>query len=448
MNIVCVICRELLLPSEDIFNTPCGHIFHFPCLTRWLERSKSCPQCREKVSAAKIHRIYFNFSNNEGIEEDSTTLQSRVESLEFKLLLKEKDLSHYVSKAETLDKQVRGLRKEVMKLENEKESFNTTIYALQEQAKYLKEQSVSAESKVKELEKLRKKIELYHNVQTLVSCAVDDVNEMVRETRDPQTLITYIGVMKQELSNHVNKRKAMRQRTMKLEQALSSVTKERDLLSEELLRKKSLEERLAISESIRMELEKRFEASEEKELAPEKSEDPVPVPKISVSKAREVPKVEMVRRVRDSDDDGPVPKKKKATPEQYFLGSPIVLSEDSSDEGAIMKPKNKTKENEENSPYLRVKSKGITALKELHAQRSAGVIGHSIFGKKKRISHLSSGQSGLGPMSFDGFGGHSKPELFPVASKVKKPAVNDAVKAKKPKLDDNAKLADFLINLT
>lgn len=51
-------------------------------------------------------------------------------------------------------------------------------------------------------------------------------------------------------------------------------------------------------------------------------------------------------------------------------------------------------------------------------------------------------------MSFDGFGGHSKPEIFPVASKAKKPPVNEAVKAKKPKLDDDSKLADFLINLT
>ena len=120
------------------------------------------------MSQSKIHRIYFNFSNNDTIEEDSSTLQSRVESLEFKLLLKQKDISHYVSKAETLDKQVHGLRKEVMKLENDKESLNTTIYALQEQAKYLKEQNVIAESKVKEIEKLRNRIELYRKYVFLI----------------------------------------------------------------------------------------------------------------------------------------------------------------------------------------------------------------------------------------------------------------------------------------
>lgn len=38
MNIICVICSDLLVPSDDVFYTPCGHIFHFACVTQWLER--------------------------------------------------------------------------------------------------------------------------------------------------------------------------------------------------------------------------------------------------------------------------------------------------------------------------------------------------------------------------------------------------------------------------
>ena len=127
----------------------------------FLRRSKSCPQCREKVSQSKIHRIYFNFSNNETVEEDSTSLQNRVESLEFKLLLKEKDINHYLSKAESLDKQVHGLRKEVGRLENDIQSRNSSIFALQEQAKYLREKSLQAEAQQKELEKLREQVDLF-----------------------------------------------------------------------------------------------------------------------------------------------------------------------------------------------------------------------------------------------------------------------------------------------
>ena len=90
-----------------------------------------------------------------------------------------------------------------------------------------------------------------------------------------------------------------------------------------------MEERLAISESKRMELEKQLEAYKEKGQAPEKNEDP--------AKERELQKIEMLRRVHEGEDDGPIAKKKKTAPEpQNLLGSPIVLSEDSSDEGATV----------------------------------------------------------------------------------------------------------------
>ena len=52
-------------------------------------------------------------------------------------------------------------------------------------------------------------------------------------------------------------------------------------------------------------------------------------------------------------------------------------------------------------------------------------------------------------MTFDGYGGHSKPEIFPVPInnlKIKKVSAHDAVKAKKQKLDSN--LGDYVINLT
>ena len=38
---------------------------------------------------------------------------------------------------------------------------------------------------------------LCFSIQTLVNSALENVNDMVRQTRDPNTLITYIAVMKQ-----------------------------------------------------------------------------------------------------------------------------------------------------------------------------------------------------------------------------------------------------------
>ncbi|XP_043471837.1 E3 ubiquitin-protein ligase TRAIP [Leptopilina heterotoma] len=469
MNIVCVICRELLLPSEDVFHTPCGHIFHFPCLTQWLERSKTCPQCREKVSQAKIHRLYFNFSNNDSIVEDSTTLQSRVESLEFQLLIKEKDIKHYASKAENADKQVGGLRKEICKLENEIAKKNSVNFALNEQLILHRENSRIIEEQKRELERLRRHVELSRNVQTLLCSSYENVDEMIKETKDPNTFITYIKVLKQELLCCTSKRKEQRTMIKNLHQDVASLTNERNTFGDELTKKRNLEEQLAISESKRLELKRRLKAYENNEELSDKEDEPVVLNSPEIRN-----KAELARKANDDSEDVPQAKKLKSTTRQdflstpivinddvfdaefqrtssknqYLLGSPIVISEDSSDEGAAANPTRKTKGNEENSPYLRLRSKGITALKELHAQRSSVGVGHSIFRKKKPLNAPAM-QKGLAPASFDGFGGHSRTELFPVMnSKQKKTTPQEAVKAKRAKLDDtNKKLGEFLINL-
>lgn len=56
----CPICMDTLLadvpPSEgnqlvpEVCKTPCGHIFHAPCLQNWACRSGSCPLCRSDLS--------------------------------------------------------------------------------------------------------------------------------------------------------------------------------------------------------------------------------------------------------------------------------------------------------------------------------------------------------------------------------------------------------------
>ncbi|XP_033223720.1 uncharacterized protein LOC117177248 [Belonocnema kinseyi] len=156
--------------------------------------------------------------NNDGAEDVIERLRSRVECLEQELALKQKELISQNLKANTLDKQVRGLRREGIKWKEERLLLKSTICSQQKQAQLI----------FKDMEKLRKNLELYRNVKFLVNCAVDDIKEIFSETESRETLITYIKVMKL--------------RTLKLQQSVMSISHERDLLSNQLHQKKSMPE--------------------------------------------------------------------------------------------------------------------------------------------------------------------------------------------------------------
>ncbi|KYM98814.1 TRAF-interacting protein [Cyphomyrmex costatus] len=170
MKILCVICQDLLSSSEDTIFTCCGHVFHHRCLLQWLERSKTCPQCRNKVTVDKIHKAHFTVSNTEIATDntDNLTLQGRIDSLKFQILLNEKNIKHYTSKNIILEKQNSGLRQEVRKVESEIKQKNSIIYALKEQINFFKENYQECDvlkqklsQKEKEVEQFRENMEMH-----------------------------------------------------------------------------------------------------------------------------------------------------------------------------------------------------------------------------------------------------------------------------------------------
>ncbi|XP_043064182.1 uncharacterized protein LOC122320110 [Drosophila ficusphila] len=64
-GVVCAICSEFYSQYDVIIcSTNCGHLFHKACLTRWLNISLTCPQCRASCNRNSIRRLYLNFSDS------------------------------------------------------------------------------------------------------------------------------------------------------------------------------------------------------------------------------------------------------------------------------------------------------------------------------------------------------------------------------------------------
>ena len=62
MNIACSTCLESFTSGCDISTTPCGHVFHTSCITRWLNRNNDCSQCRKDCNFRQIIKLYFSES--------------------------------------------------------------------------------------------------------------------------------------------------------------------------------------------------------------------------------------------------------------------------------------------------------------------------------------------------------------------------------------------------
>ncbi|KAL0128128.1 hypothetical protein PUN28_003407 [Cardiocondyla obscurior] len=266
MNIVCVICSDLLVPSDDVFHTPCGHVFHHACLLQWIERSHTCPQCRQRTTESKIHRIYFNFSNNESILEDPVSLQTRIDSLNFQLKLKQKDVDDLKGENEKLGKQTSGLRHEVRKIENKIVSKDSVIFALNDQIKFFKQECSDMKNYKEENIQLKKELENLKCIRSLVDESVSKLDSIIMETSDTFKLKTYIAVLKREMMVTSDRCKEIRERYNNLRHQYSRVTGDNKALAEERVKRKKLEEQLILCESEKMSLEVKLHKMQQNEL--------------------------------------------------------------------------------------------------------------------------------------------------------------------------------------
>ena len=50
LNDICGICLEEL---QSFSALPCGHCFHSKCISDWISKNMSCPECRVKLRLKK-----------------------------------------------------------------------------------------------------------------------------------------------------------------------------------------------------------------------------------------------------------------------------------------------------------------------------------------------------------------------------------------------------------
>ncbi|KAL7298325.1 hypothetical protein TKK_0008671 [Trichogramma kaykai] len=449
MNIQCAICQDVLEPSNDIFITPCGHVFHFPCLVQWLEKSQTCPQCRAKVKRDGVTRIYFNFANTEAVKEDSFTLQQKLDSLSFQVKLKETENKNFKSELHTLKKQNSSLREEVKKRESEVKKQISAIHALKDQTAHFRSQCQDYDNVCREKERLQKKIDTYENIKQLICSTSNEVEELLQRNVDHKQLCTYIAILKGEMTICLAKRKEMRNKIHALQHELQTVKTEKVSLVEDFQKKiERLEEELAINRSENLELTRKLDRKNQET----KDNEKVIVHNVSLDSI-------------ESPDYRALPScstKSSSKRDNSFLDeSPTRASKklkffNNKDDSDLIIVSSNLKGMKENSPYLPTKSKSVLGLKDRDTQRGSRTsVSNRMFMSSKKFETAQKGTLSKDSTTvFDGFGGHSKTDTFPTAKTftLKRSASSDLSKTKKVKTDQsvssNKQLDGFVIKLT
>uniref|UniRef100_A0A1A9UFA9 RING-type domain-containing protein n=1 Tax=Glossina austeni TaxID=7395 RepID=A0A1A9UFA9_GLOAU len=210
LNLNCAICTELFSPSDEVYVTKCGHMFHFKCLGQWLERSKTCPQCRNKCPEHSIIRVYFNLANLDTSRVDIGSLQEQLDNAKLKIKMKETELKTANDQIKSLNDIKKKCMKTITGLDLKLQNKDFVISSYAEQLKMLKSRIKVMEDVSKENKALKNQIEAMEGINTLLTASSDEAEKLLKSNNDIKTLATWVATLKRELRICEHKKSDMR----------------------------------------------------------------------------------------------------------------------------------------------------------------------------------------------------------------------------------------------
>ncbi|CAH0730761.1 unnamed protein product, partial [Brenthis ino] len=245
MHILCTICSDLVNQAENIHVTKCGHVFHYQCLSQWISRSKSCPQCRNKVTDKCTYRLYLTISN-ESTGDDAATLQSRLDDAQLQLRQQKASFKENEEKLLTIEKELKKNIALLKATEKKLDSKESAVSALKDQLEYVKIQNRETQKLKEENESLRNKMQTLSGMEKVLNATSDEVEQMLESYKDVKTVATFATALKRALCESENKKNQSRDKLQMMKQQLATEKSNNAELQNKI---HMLEEKLAKSQT-------------------------------------------------------------------------------------------------------------------------------------------------------------------------------------------------------
>lgn len=150
----CVICT-LVFTLNSVSALQCGHTFHYECINRWIENSRTCPICRVRTAPNNVIRhLYFETSNITATQDEECSA-AKLESLSIAYEKARQDYSDAAEKLENLRTSYAILQS---KYESENKRYWEKIPLLQARNQHLEMMLIDKEDMEKQVEKLKNRL--------------------------------------------------------------------------------------------------------------------------------------------------------------------------------------------------------------------------------------------------------------------------------------------------
>ncbi|KAL5287776.1 TRAIP.2 family protein [Megaselia abdita] len=234
MNLNCPICAELFLPSDDVHCTTCGHMFHHTCLLQWLERSKTCPQCRNKCTQKNIFKVYFNQANLDTSRIDVGSLQEQLDNANLKIKMKDMEVNKATKEVTVLKETQKKCMKTISGLEDKVAQHKHLATTYAQQMQVLRNEIKVVESLRSENKTLKGKLTLLDTVNDMVTANQEETERLLKEAKDFRALGVCITSLKKELKNADLKKTEMRNTIKTLQHQARKAVEVKKMLDEKL----------------------------------------------------------------------------------------------------------------------------------------------------------------------------------------------------------------------
>lgn len=158
MRIFCSICKDIFIPSSEIFVTNCGHLYHDACISQWCKLRKTCPQCRTSLKS-KLIRVYFDVEKENGI--DPSTFEHQVEVLTSDLRQSEINCQNLKQENEKYERILVGMEENSVALKKKYDVLKCSVQALKDQVINLSKQNETVNRLQEDLKELSDRIKTY-----------------------------------------------------------------------------------------------------------------------------------------------------------------------------------------------------------------------------------------------------------------------------------------------